>query len=296
MLSQAFRVDCTAAPSGLEAALMEAEAIQTLRPPYNVVLKNTASRLVFLSADFRERAERAGRRHPLGPLPEGWVTDFLEGFGAGFASGFENGAEKLLASAAGDEAEAAGLPRGADLLLNRYGPWLKARSPLAAVLRLGSEIARRVAEAPQEPSGEPEGLPAGPEAKAAAGASPEAVAARLEHALAAAARLIRRGRWFRSLAEASIAWSPRGPEGSRPHRLEIRGGRVFPAGAAEAAAPAPPPPGSRRTALARADYDRLRVLTTELRRLLAEGRWVRVRLGNGRALDAQKLKRLLSRL
>jgi DNA polymerase-3 subunit epsilon len=64
---------------------------------------------------------------------------------------------------------------------------------------------------------------------------------------------------------------------------------------ADASGPPPIPPGYRRPVAARreaftlASFDRLRILTTELKRLIAAGAPVALRLGAGPALDEPRL-------
>jgi hypothetical protein len=43
----------------------------------------------------------------------------------------------------------------------------------------------------------------------------------------------------------------------------------------------------------RADHDRLRVLSTEIRRLIAQDRCVQVELATGRTIDAPRLARIM---
>ena len=72
-------------------------------------------------------------------------------------------------------------------------------------------------------------------------------------------------------------------------------GEVVSSGAVDANATPPIPPGYRRPIAARreaftlASFDRLRVLTTELKRLIAAGAPVVLRLGAGPPLDESRL-------
>ena len=80
-----------------------------------------------------------------------------------------------------------------------------------------------------------------------------------------------------------------------PDRIVIEKGEVAFSAAVDASAPPPLPPGHRRSVAARRDaftlasFDRLRVLTTELKRLIAAGAPVALRLGSGPALDESRL-------
>ena len=77
--------------------------------------------------------------------------------------------------------------------------------------------------------------------------------------------------------------------------IGIENGEVVLSTAADTNAPPPIPPGylrpvtARREAFTLASFDRLRVLTTELKRLVAAGAPVALRLGVGPALDASRL-------
>ena len=75
----------------------------------------------------------------------------------------------------------------------------------------------------------------------------------------------------------------------------IENGEVVLSTAADANAPPPIPPDYHRSVAARREaftvvsFDRLRVLTTELKRLIAAGAPVALRLGVGPALDEARL-------
>ena len=77
--------------------------------------------------------------------------------------------------------------------------------------------------------------------------------------------------------------------------IVIEGGEVALSTAVDSNTPPPIPPGDHRPVVARregftlASFDRLRVLTTELKRLIAAGAPVRLRLGAGPALDESRL-------
>jgi hypothetical protein len=113
------------------------------------------------------------------------------------------------------------------------------------------------------------------------------------------ARQLRTAHWLLRLSESVIAFSLKERSGgSRRRLLHIRKGDVVRA-ETRARLPGTPPPGHRRSRenrrknLTLIRFDRLRVLTSELRRLLAEERDVQVRLHGGRPLEGPKLARIL---
>jgi hypothetical protein len=95
------------------------------------------------------------------------------------------------------------------------------------------------------------------------------------------------------LVDCSVVWREPGDSGTR--LIVIEKGEVALSAAADANAPPPIPPGYRRPVAARrqaftvASFDRLRVLTTELKRLIAAGAPVALRLGAGPPLDESRL-------
>ena len=90
-----------------------------------------------------------------------------------------------------------------------------------------------------------------------------------------------------------MVWRELGDSSAR--LMVVENGEVVLREAVDAHARPPIPPGYRRPAAARreaftlASFDRLRVLTTELKRLIAAGAPVALRLGVGPALDESRL-------
>jgi hypothetical protein len=127
---------------------------------------------------------------------------------------------------------------------------------------------------------------------------PETLADALESRLRRAGLSIRRARWFRLLAGAALVWGPWGSGGWR--LLKFRRGRLTSTDEPPSPAPRPPAAVRRRRCGWRAlrgftlaDYDRLRVLTTEMRRLRKASRPMWLFLESGRPLKAAHLDRLL---
>jgi hypothetical protein len=125
------------------------------------------------------------------------------------------------------------------------------------------------------------------------------VAEALEAAVRHEAHMVRRARLLTGLSESCIAFR-RTTGGPRPVRfLTFEGGALSSASSRASLDTVPAPPGSsrdtrqRQQAFDRAAYDRLRVLTTELKRLIADDVRVVVRLGPTPALRQAELARWL---
>jgi len=128
---------------------------------------------------------------------------------------------------------------------------------------------------------------------------PEDVAHLIEGVIRRAAHLIRRTRWFCILSESSLAWtSPAGGDhgkillslkkGAVAYREKLGIGQKVPVPQDYAS-----PPCLRKQDIDLMTYDRLRVLTTELRRLVAEGRNVELRLRPSAKLGNSELEKVL---
>jgi hypothetical protein len=95
------------------------------------------------------------------------------------------------------------------------------------------------------------------------------------------------------LFDSSVVW--REPGDSCARLIVIENGELVSSRAVDAHASPPIPPGYRREVTARREaftlgsFDRLRVLTTELKRLVAAGAPVALRLRAGQPLDESRL-------
>ena len=301
-LTQAYDVAVFPERTPLEAALREADEIKRLAPPYNVALRQREEDVWFCSRDLDGVSTRADSRHDLGPVP------------ARGCLGAMNLLRRLLAGApvSLEAVHHAGLPSGLEQerlqqglqqLRIRHARWLEGPLDARALHRLGVWLWRQRRRREQEladlqdsgPEPEPEPERVGSPAEER-GWDPDRVASALEYAILHTARLLRRAHWLCQLCEASLAWEP--TSGGR-RLLVVQGGQIAPGEELDPDAPVPAPPGYRQSLLQRMGrfdpvvHDRLRVLTTELRRLVSRGARLDLRLGRRQALDRRALARRL---
>jgi DNA polymerase III subunit epsilon len=291
MLSQARRLEVTETGSVLEAALLEADEIQSLDPPYNRALRGRARKLFFASADFEEIVAPVDAAHPVGPFPTEMAprsfaallrllrrTPRPDDVPALFAG--KDPVPDAELAAQGVELVAGGLdPRISNgvVILSRLGrACVEAeRARRAASAISGVEIAG--------PSNEIEEW------------SPESVARYLEKLVTVVFRLHNRARWFRLIADSAFRWSREGETWCRAAIVD--GGRVVFEGHRFRTGGLPRP--VRRSDLERkrlldgSTYDRLRVLTTELRGLVRRRHRVEMRLTGSRVLTEKELSWIL---
>lgn len=270
MLTQARRLEVTRTETVVEAALLEHDEIKAHAPPYNVALRGSV--LGFAPSD------RALRGPAWVPVIDPRIFRGLDELVA--ALGGRPCADPALAldvppAWAPDASE---LAEGAALFRARHdGVPLE----LPALLALGSALFGRAEDEADDEK--PDGW------------TPERVAEWIEDRWVRAAHAQRRGRWLAMLSEASVSFR----EGGRRRLLVLRGGEIVQRAWTDAL---PMPPGAwrsireRAARMDRASYDRLRVLTTELRRLAAEGADPAVRCAPGAIVRGAAMDRLLSRV
>jgi len=280
MLSQARGISFAVTASPLEAALLEPDEIKRLRPSYNVALTSHARTLWFAAPDLSARQRQPSPQCPLGPFASSETLDQFVALARG-----DRGALTSGKWGPDDGAFTAGYNRlcATHPELSRVG-----LSDYAKLLRLGTRLwgeGRRDRDVEEDD--------ADPASRRLTVWKPEFVQVSLEWLALRAALARRRAIWLTRLADSSVVW--REPGDSRARLIVIEKGEMALDTAVDANAPPPVPPGYRRPVAARREaftisaFDRLRVLTTELKRLVAVDAPVALRLGAGPALDASRL-------
>ncbi len=282
MLSQARGVSFEVTPSALEAALDEPDEIKRHRPPYNVALADDRE-LWFAPADLSGRRLRASGRFRLGPFPYARLLDQF----AALAH-----AERAALGGEPSAPDAATFEAGYSRLCSAHVELsLDGLDAPARLLRMGTRLwqeGRRDRDRDRDSD----------ESRAPPRWLPEDVQLAMERLAIGAAHACRRARWLTRLTDAAVVWSEPGVDGAR--LIVIESGEVVLRADAEPGTVPPIPPGYQRSTAARqasltlARFDRLRVLTTELKRLQSEGSPAAVRFGPSKVLAGLRLARALS--
>jgi hypothetical protein len=287
MLTQVHDVEVTLTKTPLEAALLENETIKSLRPPYNVALVPDDSRTWFTSAELDRASNEPDDTHPLGPLPS---TFSVRAFGA------------VRAIIAGESATPALRARAVEVPL-RWAPEDDVfRVAFAEFVErhslAGTSDVRRALDRSAQKLLVAGNFDADPETEAGAPNAwdVERVLRHLERAIAHGHQLLQRARWLCLLQESDVVF--REPPCETPRVLFVRGGRIVDARNAreDEIFVDPLARRSRRERQAcfdRSHYDRLRTLTTELKRVLRDGGTVAVRVSRSRWLKDRALESLL---
>jgi hypothetical protein len=281
MLSQARGISFSQTPSALEAALVETDEIKQHRPPYNIALTIEDRALWFASPDLGSRSPLPSSQCPLGPFASAGMLDEFNALAAADRSALGSG--RWSPDAATFEAGHASLC-AAHPELSRDDIGAQER-----LLRLGTRLWRE--------GRRDHDVDADEETRAITAWTPELVRRSLEWLTLRAALARRRAIWLTRLVDASVVWTEPGSVVTR--LVIIEGGEICLNADVDTTATPPIPPGytrslaARREAFTVARFDRLRVLSTELKRLVAASAPVSVRLGVSPPLEDDRLGAVL---
>lgn len=313
MLSQAVKLDVTPTGSALEAAVMESDEIKRHCPPYNVALQRGQRQLVFCSNDLQSCSVQPDRIHRIGPLPGKNTGAALTAFGAWHKNNQATAGDDLvrigyailgMPEVYAPQAEC--LLEGLTLFRRNHLMRLEQRCPLRILTGLGFRLWRERLAALENARSEEdqEAVAAEPddpelESEEELSWTSEAVAHAIEKFAMHSAHLIRRSRWLCLLSESSLAWDVRNPKSRSKIILRLENGSVGHREQLPRTEKTPVPSGYAKRMAKRqkifdvTTYERLRVVTTELRRLIAEGRQIEIRLSPKAVLSQRQLARIL---
>jgi DNA polymerase-3 subunit epsilon len=287
MLTQVHDIDASETASVLEAALLETDEIKRIDPPYNVQLRGGERSAWFASRDLLDVVALPDDKHRVGPLPSQRALAPLAALIA-LAAGVEHAPRVLanaLAVATHELPDAALFEQGwegfCSEILGADGQ-APAHRVRAAARRLW--LARGRKEEPVEDEG-------------AALWDLARVRRRLERNLIQSGLLARRGRWLSLLVDADIGYRESTMGVARALRLSccVIEERVdLPSLSLLASLPGRRPRtlAARQRSFDAAGYDRLRVLATELRRVLDDGGEVALALGP-HVIAGERLARMM---
>jgi DNA polymerase III epsilon subunit-like protein len=306
MLTQARNLSYVPTLTAVEAAILEADHIKRWAPPYNIALKPHARIPAFCSRDFQTVGGPDRPDLSIGPLPD---SRSLQAFGFLVA---------LCAGGPCDLPDEAALSDCLDIPVRYLPPREMLTEAVAAyrerfgrrrdMVRTGRQLlSRGLIVWRRHRAQSPDNNADGDEdpGRAANEAEPEwtpaAVIAWLDGIVRRGSQLVRRGRWLMMLANATLGWTRDGPEAPHERVLSICLGDIHPVASPHGVNGVTESPVAndsrqirRRIFESAATHDRLRVLTTEIKRLLSEDRQVRLRLAAGGVLENRSLIRLLN--
>lgn len=311
MLSQAGDLEVTLTDSAMEAAILEADQIKRYSPPYNIALRKKDRNLWFCSRDLRQFALTPDDLHRHGPLPSKQPLVSLSSIG----DLIESGRIATIKDKNHTATAVTGIPeeyapprdvfqRGFQCFCQKHRRLLKNKPVWRALITIGTRRWRdNLAAAETVVSAENISRSGQTRAEIDETAdardwTPESVSDAIESVIKQCAHWIRRSRWLCLLSESTLAWEANhNPEKKIIivfHKGVILERRVVVTGQA-----LPLSPGyktkfrARQQNLDLVTYDRLRVVTTEMRRLISEERRLELRPGLKSILRYEELSRAL---
>lgn len=267
MLSQARGISFDITPSALEAALFEPDEIKRHRPPYNIALTVEDRALWFAPPDLSARSSHPSLHCPLGPFPSAAMLDEFTALAS---------ADRRALGAGRWRPDAIIFDAGLARLCAAHSEL--SRDDIGAhdrLLRLGTRLWREGRRDHDVDDDE--------QTRRVTTWTPELVQLSLEWLALRGALARRRATWLTRLVDASVLWTEPGATGAR--LIVIESGEIVVNTDIDADAAPPIPPGharsvaARRAAFTLERFDRLRVLSTELKRLVVAGAPVALRLG-----------------
>lgn len=289
LLSQVHDIVTTETASILEAALLETDEIKRLDPPYNVQLRQGERHAWFAASDLSETRPAPDDQHPVGPLPSARALISFAGLcalvlGAEVTPGL---CALALAVPSSQLPDPLLFAAGFDAFVTehiRHSPHSARKRVQHAARSLF--LARGRIEPPvdrEDPEREQWDL--------------ARVRRRLERALIHGGLLLRRAGLLRLLADCEIAYRE---SGRRARVIVVERGQIAHCADLERVQDvrerrprARTSARERRSCFDAATYDRLRVLTTELNRVLQEDGEVMMRLG-AHTLAEERVRRLFA--
>ncbi|MCA9816366.1 MAG: GIY-YIG nuclease family protein [Cyanobacteria bacterium HKST-UBA01] len=277
LLSQVTDIVVTECASPMEAALIETDQIKHYNPAYNTSLKAGFRQLVYYSADFKKASEKPSKKIFLGPFSSSSIVEDVVALSKSLTD--ETSFEGMLYGI--DDGEL--IDEGVELFRECYGDMLDDDFSVDNLLLLGMKLFRKTRNmvraqrlaALEEPEPESESDSEvddidESEELLLEDVTAEDVLARLESALITMARSFLLSKELTGLLNVEVTYEYKG----KALKTVFKDGQMDSAnesGKAAAKSKVHPWKG-----LAVSDFDRLRVLITEIRRMRSQGSAVKL--------------------
>jgi len=301
MLAQAKRLDLTTTESVLEAALLESDDIKRLVPPYNIALRKGEREICFFSNDLCEFNSLPTEKHVIGPITD---RDAILSF-----TSIRKIIEKDNMAGADEELLMRGISvsetfapdsrcvrSGYEKFMRQYADMLKTGSPAKCLNAIGRQLWRASKEDIVCENGGMEdlilksvGIPTW---------TSDSVCRLIESNVMRAGHAMRRARWFATLTESAVGWTESSDSDGGYFLIVLEKGQIL-YRRTLSRGELPVPPGYRRAFIDKQrsfdvmTYDRMRVVTTELSKVINAGGWVQIRLSPYNVLGGERLTSLM---
>lgn len=300
MLSQAKELDVTVTGSVLEAAILESDEIKRLDPPYNVALRRGQRDVWYCTPDLLRFSQTLTKRYRIGPLVSQDAVARLAAIRQMVKKGNtpDEDDEMLMAALGIPEAYAPDYDcarAGFAAFFEKYAQQLDTEHTKRALKEIGNELwfehlAEKEAEVEETGEFELESMKVPMWTR-------EAVCHLLESNAVRGYYELRRARWLVLLSESTLAWEETRDKNVHRYLIVLEKGQVLYRRIIDTE-DLPVPSGhlsgfcERQRSFDLLTTDRLRVITTEIRKAVTAGKWVRLCLRPGVVLDNDKLAKM----
>jgi DNA polymerase-3 subunit epsilon len=297
MLSQAKNLSTSVTDTALEAAVRESDEIKHERPPYNRALQSNERQLLFYSKNLKRQQTEPSSRYPFGPFPSNINMSSLAKLIDVLNGKIQKFSPRLIESLLDTPPEYAPdkdcFELGLDEFRKEYCEDIQIPVRLSHIMNWGTQFwkekldekEREVDEKEMEVLDEDE-----EQEEIEEGWTPERVFKALKRAIRMGSFQMRRARWFCRLSESTLSWSDADDNDKDKHVILIESG--IPRFTSFSQRPQKSP-ADRQACFDIATYDRMRIITTEIRRIIQEGRDVTLCLHPGNSLNNKQLEKIL---
>ena len=312
MLSQASSLTFSVTDTAVEAALRESDEIKALAPPFNIALRRTEEGTVFFTKDLKRFSQKPNKQYRIGPLPSkryieslSSLMDILNGKTSAYTPEV---IQKTLATSDEYAPEPLLFCEGLRKFQEQHKNLLKIPVTSPILMKLGTALWKeklsKQAEARRRTELEKDTLvlksdPPKKKNLQQLHWTPERIAKVLSSIIRTGTYLIRRTRWFCLLTDSILVWENSDKGQNHLNCVFTRNGlpsfetsRLF-------SFDRPHWPKKRKSIWERQKnfdlftYDRMRILTTEIKRILEDNRNVTLYLGPNLNLKNEQLRKVL---
>jgi len=316
MLSQAKSLSYTITRTALEAAILESDEIKCCSPPYNRALRSQEREILFYTNELKSSQTQPDSKHRIGPLPShvrpeslALLIDMINEKNTHVTSLLVN---KILTTPPEYAPDTDCFKAGIIAYKQEFSDPINTPIDLSVLMRLGAGFwqaflndRESTAESEdEEGQGEEDAdksrsITNIPEEPVPIIWTPQRVVKAIKRIIRTGTFYIRRSRWYCRLSESTLVWA------KADNGFWEKNVRIIENGILSYRADTPLsqerfiPPGHKKSLLKRQEYfdistyDRMRVVTTEIRRIIQEGREVGLCFHPKSALNTEQLKKML---
>lgn len=312
MLSQAKSLTYSITPTVFQAALRETDEIKALTPSFNIALRVLDEGPFFSTTDLRSLRPRPDRSFRTGPIPKKKYIESLSSLSDILNDGkpriHPQQIDKILGTTDEYRPQADIFLQGIKEFRRIYKDQLKFPVTFQTLMKFGSWLWKdrleKIAEIEREAEDQEETLvlksePKAKKKKQTPSWSPESLVKVFAHTVRVGTYMVRRARWFYLLTESSLAWEKTGSEKKQKNLVIFQKGQPFYHSPIPISEPIPTPPGCGKSRLEKQrnfdlfTYDRMRIVNTEIRRILKEDRIVELSFNKESVYHSEQLKKIL---